>query len=933
MDFLKRIGSESFFVDSITHNSFILFIVLREYISSLLVSDNSVDRTHCITSKEKINLYMLMYNMLKENFSNPFDILKSNSDQQPCISAYLKPLVQGRIERLRDYSEAVAYTSLSSFKNVIFAKNRNDGNNADDDDEEEEIDIDMDNEDTNIRKKFLATKDSVFGLFLRKFSLGFSSQSFEKMIRFLDSFYEVYDNEITKHLTSIHMDDSTKHTLMECSSAYNDSVVNNSFKRDQFQTFTRTKASSICGEIIESVGKIGGRPNVNLHKYNELLSLADEMYPELPSVHYASHIYALHKRNFIEAENELHAYIETCMASSEDPEAALLGQLTPVPPIPPTSLSSLTAATGTTGATATATNTTTTTTTAISTSSTVNSAVSSRSTCANLAVIGAGMHLNFGHMYSGKCLIKEALQKSLESESKDSLRHVKVTHSLLNSNTEPFRYDDQLPSKTTFKLNDVSLTEFRTKFWSSLDSGAEPYEQLITYFNSPSAISQAYFALCLLDLATMWHFYGYPNMATVLMQCIVNADCLEPCPNSDNVLVTAFANIIKEFNSVGLIETALKLSKICRSSLCRFPGQSPLLQACIEVELEQNLRSGYDLAQCDRLVNSLRLYCPWEAALRQAEVEQKRDNVSYTHDILRHIIDSIVERRQYDGGMLKQQQLTTTHIDKTAANSGKLLYSIDLSSQRTPFKHLTLPIFPEHTPVGGLCKLINIELRAHLSLIELLITLKLYNYAMSEIDATIKLCKQYKLDLGLDIIKLFQCATHMSMYNEIPTSLSTAAAADNEETNSLHNKIFTSTKQQISKLKLHKHKTPNVMSELNTSLEEILHRTDRLTKIRSQVFMSRVRLLHDNGGNNNNKENSQSSFIQMHMAELLKALNFYRQVDDRKRVLDILVLMATALNSMNEYAKRNEVSKSFHMLREHFGLNSTPSNRFTVDIL
>lgn len=33
--------------------------------------------------------------------------------------------------------------------------------------------------------------------------------------------------------------------------------------------------------------------------------------------------------------------------------------------------------------------------------------------------------------YKGKCLIKEALQKSLESESKDSLGHVKVSVLLL----------------------------------------------------------------------------------------------------------------------------------------------------------------------------------------------------------------------------------------------------------------------------------------------------------------------------------------------------------------------------------------------------------------------------------------------------------------------------------------------------------------------
>ncbi|VDP72834.1 unnamed protein product [Schistosoma mattheei] len=97
---------------------------------------------------------------------------------------------------------------------------------------------------------------------------------------------------------------------------------------------------------------------------------------------------------------------------------------------------------------------------------------------------------------------------------------------------------------------DVTLTEFRTKFWNTLDIGSEPYKLLTVYFNSVNTISQAYFTVCQLDLATMWQFYGYPNMATVLMQCIINADCLEPCPYSDTVLANAFANIIKEFNSM-----------------------------------------------------------------------------------------------------------------------------------------------------------------------------------------------------------------------------------------------------------------------------------------------------------------------------------------------------------------------------------------------
>ncbi|CAH8543014.1 unnamed protein product [Heterobilharzia americana] len=767
--------------------------------------------------------------------------------------------------------------------------------------------------DNNSRKKFLLAKDSVFGLFLRKFALGFYSQSFEKMIQFLDSFYEAYDNQITNNVNRINMKAGNEHKRMDSSSTSstwpeNDSIVHNfahSFKRDQYLISTRNQALEVCSGIIDSVGKFGGRPNINLQRYNELLSLAKKMYPELSYTHYASHIYALHIRNFTMAENELHSYFETCMARIDNPEASLI-------PAPSKSSSATAAASaaGVSTAAAAASTTTATTTAGAMTSSASNPTISSSNTCAHMAVTAAAMHLNFGHWHRGKCLIKEALQKSLESESKDSLGHVKVTHTLLNSSADPFRYDDQVPMKKPFKSNNVTLTEFRTKFWSALDSGSEPYELLTAYFNSSNAISQAYFAICQLDLATMWQFYGYPNMATVLMQCIINADCLHPCPNSDTVLTNAFANIIKEFNSMGLIETALKLSKICRSTLCRFPGQSPLLQASIEIELEQNLRSGYDLAQCDRLVNSLRLYCPWEAALRQAEVEQKRGNISYTHDILRYIIDSIIERRDHDCGLLKQSS-------KNNDNEKLLHSSNDLWNPKKPFTHLILPTFPEHTPVGGLCKLANIELRAHLALIELLITLKLYMYAFSEIDVASKLCRQYKLNLGLEMINLLQCAAHLSMNNN---QMKMATTTNNNDSNTGHNKLsFT----WINKLR---EDNPTGMLELNTSLEEILHRTDQLTKIRCRVFISRIRLLNDTNENDR-------SFIQMHIAELLKALHYYRQLDDRKRVLDILVLMATALNSMNEPAKRNEVSKSFHMLREHFGFDSTPVNRFVVDIL
>ncbi|CAH8557382.1 unnamed protein product [Schistosoma guineensis] len=880
MIFYQKIGGESYFIDSVTHNSFMLFIILREYICSLMMSDNSEDQIQYSNSKDTINLYMLMYEMLKENIGNPFDILKCNS-QSARIPAYLKPLIRGRIERLRNYYEAVAYTNLSTFKNLIFAKSLNVGNEIDDDDDEDSGDGGGDVSQNSNRRRFLLTKDSVFGLFIRKFSLGIYSQSFEKIIQFLDSFFDAYDNEMCS-ISNLDTEDLIVQKFAH------------SFTRDQYLISTRNQALDVCSEIIDSIGKIGGRPNLNLQKYNELLLLAKKMYPEVSYTHYASHVYALHKRNLTMAENELHAYFETCMASVQNPEISLT--------------TSTFSGTGTVS--------TTTTTTAgqgTITSSVLTPPINSSNTCAHMAVTGAAMHLNFGHWYKGKCLIKEALQKSLESESKDSLGHVKVTHTLLNSSTDPFRYDNEVPMKQSFKSNDVILTEFRTKFWNTLDIGSEPYKLLTVYFNSVNTISQAYFTVCQLDLATMWQFYGYPNMATVLMQCIINADCLEPCPYSDTVLANAFANIIKEFNSMGSIETALKLSKICRSILCRFPNQSPLLQASMEVELEQHLRSGYDLAQCDRLVNSIKLYCPWEAAIRQAEVEQKRGNVSYTHDILRYIIDSVIARRDHDCGLLQQ----------SANNNNKLLHSNELWSQTKPFSHIILPTFPEHTPVGGLCKLALIELRAHLALIELLITLKLYVYAFNEIDITLKLCQHYRLSLGIEMIKLLQCAIHLSMNNNMLMNTNpTNDLHDNKKTKIDHIDVDP-TSLWINGLK---QTNSNVIFELNNSLEEILHRTDQLTKYRCQVFLSRTRLLIDINENNH-------SFIQMHMSELLKALNYYRQLDDRKRILDILVLTAAALNSVNEYVKRNEVSKSFHILREHFGFKSLPSKRFIVDIL
>ncbi|KAA0184542.1 hypothetical protein FBUS_10270 [Fasciolopsis buskii] len=67
-------------------------------------------------------------------------------------------------------------------------------------------------------------------------------------------------------------------------------------------------------------------------------------------------------------------------------------------------------------------------------------------TCAYLSIAAAAMHLSFGQWQRSKCLEKEALKKSLESECKAPLNHIRVTHTLLNSNMEPFRYGGEIPS-------------------------------------------------------------------------------------------------------------------------------------------------------------------------------------------------------------------------------------------------------------------------------------------------------------------------------------------------------------------------------------------------------------------------------------------------------------------------------------------------------
>ncbi|VDP88336.1 unnamed protein product [Echinostoma caproni] len=499
-------------------------------------------------------------------------------------------------------------------------------------------------------EKFIVTKDSVFGLFLRKFALGFHHLSFEEMIRFMDLFFDAYD------------------TIVQNSPPETKCRMTEKFHFDAPSALsTRKHAYEASTKIVNSIGQLGGRPQADVKKFDEILTMSKNLFPDLPAPYYAAHLLATRKRNLTEAESNLHAYVETRMAA---------GGLDK----------------------------------------------SMSNTCAYLSIAAAAMHLSFGQWQRSKCLEKEALKKALESECKAPLNHVRH----------------------------VALAELRTSFWDMVDSGASAKDLLAMYFNSVVAMSPTYFALCLLDVATLWSLYGYPTLYAALLQCIVNADCLQPCPYSDAVLTTAFSGLIKEYNASGAVSEALEVTKACNRVLCRFVEKSLIHQASLQVELEQALRSRTDLSRCDRLINALRLCCPWEAAFYQAEVERCRGNPLTSHDLLQHVVDSVTERLG----------LSVDACDRFSIGLQSSSAVNRQESKELPFTRVQFPQFNRQIPVGGQVKLAQIGLRAHLAL------------ASRHLSRAAALAERYRLGLGEVTVRLFhqvisvQCGQNLTDSND-----------------------------------------------------------------------------------------------------------------------------------------------------------------------
>ncbi|KAA3681277.1 uncharacterized protein DEA37_0011396 [Paragonimus westermani] len=567
--------------------------------------------------------------------------------------------------------------------------------------------------------------------------------------------------------------------------------------------------------IAESIGQLGGQPTTDVRQLDKILSQFKCLFPNLPAPYYASHLLNTRKRNLTEAERNLLDYFETRMSSEKSEK----------------NLSNI---------------------------------------CAYMAVAAANMHLSFGHWFRGRCLEKEALKKALESESKSPLNHVRITRNLLNANTEPFRYDGQISCSNLNRSTHVIVTELRTKFWSMVDSGAHPADLLALYFNSPAAMTPIYFAVYLLDLATMWLIYGYPVLHTTLLQCVINADCLQPCPISDAVLSTAFAGMIMAFNAAGAVKQALQLARSAETVLYRFSEKSAFLRASLQVELDQALRSRIDMSHCDRLVNALRLFCPWEATLYQAEVERCRGNTSASHALLQHVIEDVTCRLRDTTACTDSRQHTPKRSDST-----------DFLS------HFEMPTLDGHVPVGGLVRLVQIGVRAQLALVELFLSVGMFTQAEAILDDARCWTNQYKLYAAETSRVLLRQAVAIAQSTFVEPTL----------------------------------------TDLDDTLTQLLHQSDVHAQQRGLVFISRLRLRALND------DPQRKTFLRLHLEQLWVALEFFRSVDDRRRILDLLVLLATALNASGHVAERNEVAQAFLELRDKYQFGAGFNSGEHIDVL
>uniref|UniRef100_A0A0X3PWJ2 Anaphase-promoting complex subunit 5 n=1 Tax=Schistocephalus solidus TaxID=70667 RepID=A0A0X3PWJ2_SCHSO len=430
-------------------------------------------------------------------------------------------------------------------------------------------------------------------------------------------------------------------------------------------------------EVCKKAGQIGTLSRQECQKLIETLQNFAEVYPDMAAPHFASHSLALRLRNFTTAETELYKAFEMQIAGKSHNSSTK--DLKPA------------------------------------------------DAWTQMALASAAMHHYFGHERQAQSFLEQALRQALETNNTASLRQVRAAHEVICSFGEPFRYGALDVEKRTTGPTELLLTELRTKMLKQLADGAPPSSILLSFFNSEVAAKVEAMAVVLLDLALIVAYHGYRSFATCLLQCVIITDCLRPCPISDQVLSTALAQLARAYATSGKPAEAVELMNRADEILGRFVEKGSFTRACLETQLEQALRIHTDLSDCDRLVKSLSLFCPWEATLRRAEVELRRGNTSTAKLLLQKVAAVATDiRTSLDFNRFKL-------AESNQEESGDAF----LHHVRDP--HLSRP------PNGGLGAVVRFEVRARLAMVDIFISAGLLLQANQQLNLTEALTSKYHL--------------------------------------------------------------------------------------------------------------------------------------------------------------------------------------------
>ncbi|CAH8532256.1 unnamed protein product [Dicrocoelium dendriticum] len=328
--------------------------------------------------------------------------------------------------------------------------------------------------------------------------------------------------------------------------------------------------------------------------------------------------------------------------------------------------------------------------------------------------------------------------------------------------------------------------------------------------------------------------------------------------------------MVKIFGDSGAIKEALHMNSVVANILHRSPEKMALRQAGLQVELEQALRSRADLAYCDRLVNALRLCCPWEATLFQAELERCRGNYNACCDLLRHITVSAEAR-----------------IKCTSSLNNQFPSRSESTICPEPLSHLNLATFEDHVSVGGLVKIALIGLRAHLLLAEVFLSKGMCQKADKELNDAHCQAEKFRLSSGEAAILLLRQAVNV---------------------------VLARSSQPVD-------------SPTDQILSEILHRSDSCTRFRYSVFVSRLRLSYLSS------DSDRLSFLKCHLQLLLNALEFHRSLDDRQQILLLLILLIAALHASGRIEERNRAVHALEELRSKHHLPICSARELAATLL